>query len=155
MTVAQAVASMLADVGIEVVVRPSELATLLSDLRQGSFDLTFLTVPDLSDPWGLSFWFGSASIPTSANPGAGGNRWRFRSEALDAALDAGARSIGTENRAPHYRQAQRILADELPVIPLWHADVVFVASRRYQNLTPRGDGQLDFLLGLTRRQGMW
>jgi peptide/nickel transport system substrate-binding protein len=155
MTVAQALASMLADVGIEVVVRPSELATLLSDLRQGSFDLTFLTVPDLSDPWGLSFWFGSASIPTSANPGAGGNRWRFRSEALDAALDAGARSIGTENRAPHYRQAQRILADELPVIPLWHADVVFVASRRYQNLTPRGDGQLDFLLGLTRRQGMW
>ena len=78
-----------------------------------------------------------------------------REKALDAALDAGARSIGTENRAPHYRQAQRILADELPVIPLWHADVVFVASRRYQNLTPRGDGQLDFLLGLTRRQGMW
>ncbi len=155
MTVAQAAASMLADVGIEVAVRPSELATLLSDLRQGSFDLTFLTVPDLSDPWGLSFWFGSASIPTPSNPGAGGNRWRFRSGALDATLEAGARSIGADARAPHYRLAQQILAEELPIVPLWHADVVFVASRRYENLTPRGDGQLDFLLGLTRRRGMW
>lgn len=155
MTVAQAIASMLGDVGIEVLVRPSELATLLSDLRLGNFDLTFLTVPDLSDPWGLSFWFGSSSIPTAANPGAGGNRWRFRNSALDAALEAGARTIGADARAPHYRLAQRILADELPVVPLWHADVVFVASGRYENLTPRGDGQLDFLLGLTRRQGMW
>ncbi len=152
-TVAHAIAAMLGDVGVEVVVRPSELATLLTDLRQGQFDLTLLTVPDLSDPWGLSFWFGSSSIPTAANPGAGGNRWRFSNPDLDAALEAGARAVGAQARAPHYRTAQRILAEELPVVPLWHADVVFVASRRYERLAPRGDGQLDFLLDLTRRRG--
>ncbi len=152
-TTAQAMAAMLADVGIEVTVRPSELATLLSDLRGGAFDLTFLTIPDLSDPWGLTFWFGGASIPTRSNPGAGGNRWRYANSALDATLDAGATAIGPTQRAPHYREAQRILARDLPVIPLWHADVVFAMSRRFERLTPRGDGQLDFLLGLTRRQG--
>ena len=150
-TVAHAIAAMLAEVGIEVEVRPSELATLFADLRGGRFDLTFLTVPDLSDPWGLSFWFGSASIPSSANPNAGGNRWRFRDAGLDEALEAGARAVGPEARRPHYQRAQQILARALPVIPLWHADVVFAASRRYEGLTPRGDGQLDFLLGLTLR----
>jgi ABC-type transport system substrate-binding protein len=136
-------------------VRPSELATLLADLRAGRFDLTFLTVPDLSDPWGLAFWFASGSIPTTENPGAGGNRWRFRNATLDAALEAGARAMGPAARRPHYAQAQLILAAELPVVPLWHADVVFVTSRRYEHLAPRGDGQLDFLLRLTRRDGMW
>lgn len=147
---AQAMASMLHDVGIEVTVRPSELATLLSDLRQGQFDLTFLTIPDLSDPWGLAFWFGSASIPTPSNPGAGGNRWRFRDAALDEALEAGARAIGPEARAPSYRRAQQILAHELPVIPLWHADVVYVSSNRLRGIAPSGDGRLNFVLDLVR-----
>jgi peptide/nickel transport system substrate-binding protein len=150
-TVAHALAAMLADVGIEVEVRPSELATLLSDLRMGRFDLTFLTVPDLSDPWGLAFWFASTSIPTATNPGAGGNRWRFRNAELDALLEAGARAMGPEARRPHYQRAQQILAEHLPVVPLWHADVVFAATRRYQGLVPRGDGQLDFVLDLRRR----
>jgi peptide/nickel transport system substrate-binding protein len=153
-TVAHAMASMLADVGVEVDVRPSELATLFSDLRGGRFDLTFLTVPDLSDPWGLAFWFASTSIPTTASPNAGGNRWRFRDATLDEALEAGARAIGPDARRPHYQRAQRILARELPVIPLWHADVVYAMSRRYEGLAPRGDGQLDFLLRLRRRPGM-
>ncbi|MBP6829773.1 MAG: ABC transporter substrate-binding protein [Deltaproteobacteria bacterium] len=149
-TVAQALTAMLHDVGVEVDVRPSELATLLSDLRAGRFDLTLLTVPDLSDPFGLGFWFGSASIPTPANPTAGGNRWRFRDTALDEALDQGLRALGPDARRPHYQRAQQVLAEQLPVIPLWHADVVFALRRPYRGLRPRGDGQLDFLLRLTR-----
>lgn len=153
-TVAHAMAAMLEDVGVEVDVRPSELATLFADLRAGRFDLTFLTVPDLSDPWGLAFWFASTSIPTPTAPNAGGNRWRFRSPELDEALEAGARALGPDARRPHYQRAQQILARELPVIPLWHADVVYAMSRRYEGLEPRGDGQLDFLLRLRRRPGM-
>ncbi len=149
-TAAQAITAMLHDVGVEVDVRPSELATLLSDLRAGRFDLSILTVPDLSDPFGLGFWFGSASIPTPSNPTAGGNRWRFRDADLDAALEAGLRSLGPDARRPHYQRAQRVLADQLPVIPLWHADVVFAVRHPYRGLRPRGDGQLDFLLRLTR-----
>ncbi len=149
-TAAQAITAMLHDVGVEVDVRPSELATLLSDLRAGRFDLSILTVPDLSDPFGLGFWFGSASIPTPSNPTAGGNRWRFRDAALDAALDAGLRALGPDARRPHYQRAQQVLADQLPVIPLWHADVVFAVREPYRGLRPRGDGQLDFLLRLTR-----
>lgn len=146
MLVGQAIVSMLADVGVAVELRPSELGTLLADLRAGRFDLTLLTVPDLSDPWGLSFWFASTSIPTTENPNAGGNRWRYRSADLDRALDAGARAVGADARAPHYRLAQRILAADLPVIPLWHADVVAAVRRTLIAPPPRGDGRLDHLL---------
>lgn len=149
-TAAQAVTAMLREVGVEVEVRPSELATLLADLRAGRFDLAILTVPDLSDPFGLGFWFGSSSIPTPTNPTAGGNRWRFRDAELDAALEAGLRALGPDARRPHYQRAQRVLAEQLPVIPLWHADVVYALRRPYRGLRPRGDGQLDFLLRLTR-----
>lgn len=150
-TVAHAIAAMLADVGIDVEVRPSELATLIADLRAGRFDLALATVPDLSDPWGLAFWFHSRSIPSENNPSAGGNRWRFRSDALDAALDAGGSARGPDARRGHYQLAQRILAEGLPVIPMWHADVVYAVSRRFDHVAPRGDGYLDFLLNLRRR----
>jgi len=143
---AQALAAMLAAVGVEVEVRPSELATLLADLRGGRFDLTLLTVPDLSDPWGLSFWFASSSIPEGGR--TGGNRWRFRNAALDAALEAGARAEGPAARRPHYVAAQQILAAQMPVVPLWHPDVVYAVRRRWRAEAPRGDGRLDFLLSL-------
>ncbi|MEZ4410721.1 MAG: ABC transporter substrate-binding protein [Polyangiales bacterium] len=147
---AQAIAAMLREVGVEVDVRPSELATLLSDLRAGRFDLTLLTIPDLSDPWGLGFWFGTASIPTARNPGAGGNRWRFSDARLDAALERGLREHEPSRRAPHYRDAQRVLAEQLPVIPLWHADVVWALRRPWTGLAPRGDGMLDFVTAIRR-----
>ncbi len=150
-TVARALAAMLADVGVELDVRPSELPTLLADLRAGRFDLALATIPDLTDPWGLAFWFATRSIPAPGNPDAGGNRWRFRDATLDAALEAGARARGPDARRPYYQTAQRILAEQLPVIPLWHADVVFAGTRRYRGLAPRGDGTLDFLLDLRRR----
>lgn len=146
MLIGQALVAMLGEVGVAVELRPSELGTLLADLRAGRFDLTLLTVPDLSDPWGLSFWFASSSIPTPENPDAGGNRWRYRSEALDRALDLGARAVTAETRAPHYRLAQRILATDLPVIPMWHADVVSAVRRTLIAPAPRGDGRLDHLL---------
>lgn len=149
--VAQALAAMLGDVGILVEVRPSELGTLLADLRAGRFDLTLLTVPDLTDPWGLSFWFSSSAIPTAENPNAGGNRWRFRDPALDRALAAGAAATEARARAPHYRAAQRILAAQLPVIPLWHADVVTATRRALEAQAPRGDGRLDHLLEVRPR----
>ncbi len=150
-TVGHAIAAMLAEVGVDVDVRPSELPTLLADLRAGRFDLGLVTIPDLSDPWGLAYWFASRSIPAPGNPDSGGNRWRFRDGALDAALDAGAGVLGPSARRPYYQTAQRILAAGLPVIPLWHPDVVFVSSNQYTGLVPRADGSLDFLLELRRR----
>lgn len=128
-SLARAVAGMLAEVGIELEVRPSETASLLSDLARGRFQLALMQVPEVFEPNVLSWFFSSDRIP---EPGVreGGNRFRFRHAELDRLLEEGKREHDLGRRKQVYRSAQHILAHELPVIPLWHEDVVAVVSER-------------------------
>lgn len=136
---ARAIVAMWREVGVEVDVRPTEMATLIADLNQGRFELTLLQVPEVIEPHVLSWFFGSDRIP---GPGVeGANRWRLRDARLDAALDRGRRSVDRAVRRVAYADAQRILAEHLPVIPLWHEDVVAVTSRRAAAFRVPRDGR--------------
>jgi peptide/nickel transport system substrate-binding protein len=128
-SLARALAGMLAEVGIRLEVRPSETASLLSDLARGRFQLALMQVPEVFEPNVLSWFFASDRIP---EPGVreGGNRFRFRSAELDRLLDEGKREHDLARRKAVYRAAQHLLARELPIIPLWHEDVVAVVSQR-------------------------
>jgi peptide/nickel transport system substrate-binding protein len=130
-SLARAIASMLAAVGIEVSVRPSENASLLSDLARGRFELTLMQVPEVFEPNVLNWFFASDRIP---EPGVreGGNRFRMRDSELDRLLEEGRREHDLARRKAAYRRVQHILARELPVIPLWHEDVVSVVSMRLE-----------------------
>jgi peptide/nickel transport system substrate-binding protein len=135
-SIARAIGAMLGEVGVEVDIRPTEIATLLHDLGRGQFELTMLQVPEVVEPHVLSWFFGSDKVPGEGREGA--NRWRLRSAALDAALERGRRTTVRQERIEAYRDAQRVLATELPVIPLWHEDVVAVKSRRARDfVVPR------------------
>jgi peptide/nickel transport system substrate-binding protein len=127
-SLAHAIAAMLSDVGIDVEVRASEVATLIANLNQGHFELAMLEVPEVVEPHVLDWFFGSEHVPSEGREGA--NRWRMRSPALDAAFERGRTHVEPEIRFAAYEEAQRILAAELPVIPLWHEDVVAVGDRR-------------------------
>jgi peptide/nickel transport system substrate-binding protein len=130
-SLARAIASMLSAVGIELSVRPSENASLLSDLARGRFELTLMQVPEVFEPNVLSWFFASDRIP---EPGVreGGNRFRMRDRELDQVLEEGRRESDLARRKAAYRTVQHILARELPVIPLWHEDVVSVVSARLE-----------------------
>lgn len=125
-SLARVLKAMLAEVGIALSIRPSETATLLKDLGRGRFELTLMQVPEVIEPHVLSWFFGSDRIPSATSDGA--NRWRLRSPALDAALERGRKHAGRAVRIEAYHQVQRILARELPVISLWHDDVVAVTA---------------------------
>jgi peptide/nickel transport system substrate-binding protein len=127
-SIARALGAMWAEIGVEVEIRPSEVATLIADLNRGRFELTMLDVPEVIEPHVLSFFFGSDHVPGAGREGA--NRWRLRSAALDRALESGRAQVDREARKAAYRDVQRILAHELPVIPLWHEDVVAVETQR-------------------------
>lgn len=127
-SMARAVAAMLRAVGVEVDVRPSEVATLIADLNRGRFELTMLQVPEVVEPHVLSWFFSESRIP---GPGVeGANRWRLRSPALEEALERGRSQPERSARVAAYVDAQVVLARELPVIPLWHEDVVAVVDER-------------------------
>jgi peptide/nickel transport system substrate-binding protein len=127
-SIARAIAALLAHVGVRVDVRPTETATLLAALSRGQFELAFLQVPEVVEPHLLSWFFGSDHIPEHGIEGA--NRWRLRSTSFDAALERGRLTTVRTQRVDAYRTAHRILHEELPVIPLWHEDVVVIAAAR-------------------------
>jgi ABC-type transport system substrate-binding protein len=101
---------MLRDVGIEIDVRPSEAATLISDLNRGRFELTLLQVPEVIEPHVLSWFFDSSRIPGPQSEGA--NRWRYQNEELDRLFEVGRTRIDREQRQAAYgRTAGRTLRD--------------------------------------------
>jgi peptide/nickel transport system substrate-binding protein len=101
----------------------------LADLARGRFELTYLQSPDVVEPHVLSWFFGSDRIPEKGKR-EGGNRWRLRDPALDQLLERGRANTDRPTRIAAYQQAQHLLARDLPVIPLWHDDVIAVTSQR-------------------------
>jgi peptide/nickel transport system substrate-binding protein len=140
--VARAIAAMLRDVGIEVDVRPSEAATLISDLNRGRFEMTLLQVPEVIEPHVLSWFFDSSRIPGQGSEGA--NRWRYANDALDGLFELGRTRIEPAQRRAAYEAIQRMLARDLPVLPLWQPDTVAVVRRGATLDVPR-DGRFGTL----------
>ena len=141
-SVARAIAAMLREVGIEVEVRPSEAATLISDLNRGRFEITLLQVPEVFEPHVLSWFFDSSRIPGPHNEGA--NRWRYENEELDGLFEVGRTEIDRAKRQAAYESVQRILARDVPVVPLWQPDTIAVTRRGSSFEVPR-DGRFGTL----------
>jgi peptide/nickel transport system substrate-binding protein len=143
-SMARALAAMLEDVGVSVEVRPSETATLLADLNRGRFEITLLTLPEVFEPHVLSWFFASDRIPEKGREG--GNRFRYRSPELDRALELGRAHTDRPTRVAAYHEVQRIMARDLPAIPLWHEDVVAITSRRLADYRVPRDGRFGTLV---------
>ncbi|HKU42320.1 MAG TPA: ABC transporter substrate-binding protein [Polyangiales bacterium] len=142
-SIARAIVAMLADVGVEVDVLPMETATMLADLDRGQFELTLLQMPEVIEPHVLYWWFGQDRIPGPGREGA--NRWRYGDAALEAALERGRSHIDREVRTAAYRDVQHLLAEALPVIPLWHEDVVAVRAQAARDVVVPRDGRFTTL----------
>jgi peptide/nickel transport system substrate-binding protein len=142
-SMARAIAAMLADVGIVVSVEPTEMATLLADLDRGRFELTLLQLPEVIEPHVLSWFFGSDRVPGPGREGA--NRWRIQDPALDAAFELGRRSLDRGQRRAAYATVQRILAEQLPVVPLWHEAVVGIRALHAERVVVPRDGRFSTL----------
>ncbi|HEY2732417.1 MAG TPA: hypothetical protein VGI70_00450, partial [Polyangiales bacterium] len=75
----------------------------------------------------------------------GANRWRIADPALDAAFERGRRTLDRAQRKAAYADVQRILAEQLPVVPLWHEAVVAVRAARVEPIATPRDGRFSTL----------
>jgi peptide/nickel transport system substrate-binding protein len=131
----------LREVGIVLDIRSFEIATFLSDVTHGEFQMYSLRwVGGNEDPDIFEYAFHSARIIPN-----GANRQFYNNPRIDQLIDH-ARSETDQNvRKQDYAQVQQILAEDLPYVDLWYFDNVMVYSKRVRNLQLNPSGNYDFL----------
>ena len=133
-SVARVIAAQLGRVGIAVEVRAFEFGTFFADIKQGSYQLASMQTAEISDPDFYYTYFHSSRIPSAKDRNVH-NRWRYSNPAFDALVDQGRAELDITRRKALYAEAQRIIAADVPIVPLWHEDNIVVAHRGVTGFT--------------------
>jgi peptide/nickel transport system substrate-binding protein len=130
--VAEMVRSDLARIGVRIIPRPVDGATLIGDITgaERNFDGAFLTFEtdlqlNLSDAFHGSVVTGPTQTASYSNP------------ALDRAMDRAVAARTITEAKPHWSQVQRILRDDQPWSFLWYPPELLVLNERVK------DAQMD------------
>ncbi len=130
--------------GIALSIRSAEFGTFYSDVTRGAFQMYILKwIGSNEDPDIFRYMYSSASFPPH-----GANRGHYVNPRVDALLARAAAESGPDaqaRRRAEYVEIQKILAIDLPSIPLWFPSSDVVHSRRLPNVTAQPDGNFDFL----------
>lgn len=135
--IAEALKEQLQKVGIELEVRGYEWATFFSDVKSGNFHLYSLAWVGIQDPDILYQLFHTSSVPPQ-----GDNRGRYSNPDMDRLLERGRTTMDRAERRGIYRAAQRILAEDLPYLPLWWWKNVIVKKPGLRGFVAYPDGEL-------------
>ncbi len=136
----------LAAVGIDLEIRSYDWGTFFGDVQEGRFQLYGLTWVGLRTPDIYRYAFHSDSIPPR-----GANRGRYRNRLVDELIGRARSEPDLGKQAELYRRIQRQLLSDLPYIPLWYEDQVFVARKGIVGYRLAPDGQFDGLARVARR----
>ncbi|MFO0350764.1 MAG: ABC transporter substrate-binding protein [Alphaproteobacteria bacterium] len=117
----------LVSIGFDVSIKQIA-ASARSQIFKGDFDITTQSISlDFPDPWIVfTFVYGSAMI-------GAGNMSRYRNPTIDKLLGQADAADG-EARLDLYKQAQRIVYDELPTIPLFQTSWTIAARRSLSDI---------------------
>jgi len=138
-TLARAIAQMLGDAGLQVRVVPLDLGVMLERLDGGDYQMATLEMPELTEPNILKWFFDPKGVPGEG--GEGRNRARYRSPQAGALLEAASTTRDQSVRAGLYVRLAHLMADDMPVIPLWHEDQIAVVSSRARGFRPSAEGR--------------
>ncbi len=126
--------------GIEVDVRSYEWGTFFADISAGNFQLYSLQWVGITEPDIYYYIFHSSSIPPQ-----GANRGKYINPELDKLLEEGRNTLDTDKRKAVYSRVQKLLADDLPYISLWHMMNVVAMQKEVQGFVPYPAGDFTSL----------
>lgn len=130
----------LAEVGITVDLRSYDWGTFYGDIKAGRFQMYSLMWVGIKLPDIFRYVFHSEAIPPN-----GANRGRYVDAKVDQLIDSAESRTTIAAQAEDYRQLQAYLLQQLPYVPLWYEDHVFVARRSIQGYQVAADGNYDGL----------
>jgi peptide/nickel transport system substrate-binding protein len=134
--IAKAIAADLRKIGIDVRVETLEWGKFKSDVEAGKVQMWSLAWVGFKDPDIYRFAFATESFPPN-----GGNRGWYSNPALDKVLAQGKVETDFAKRFAAYEEAQRLVAQELPYVFLWHEDIFAVVSKAVEGYEVYADGQ--------------
>jgi peptide/nickel transport system substrate-binding protein len=118
---AEMIQQMLKEVGIDMQIQSSEFGVFMEDIKNGRFQVFSLRRAGVSDPDFYSTIFHSKSLAPT-----GQNRGYYVNPRVDKLLEEGRSTFDRAKRKAAYDEVQKILADELPYISLYHRDNVAI-----------------------------
>lgn len=133
---AEAAQAQLADVGIDVTLRPLEWSTWLDEEGQGNFDIYICGWIGMVDPDDYFY--------AQHHTGEVFNFTGYSNPALDELLDRGRTSLDDEERKQVYDEIQQILIDDLPYIFLFTTANVNAWQPYVQGYAVRPDSAVIF-----------
>lgn len=121
---AQMIQQMLREVGVDMQILTSEFGTFMEDVKNGRFQMFSLRRAGISDPDFYYTIFHSASLAP-----VGQNRGYYINKRVDQLIEEGRSTFDKTRRKAAYEEVQKILADELPYISLYHRDNVAIMRK--------------------------
>ncbi len=127
--------------GIALEIRSAEFGTFYSDITKGAFQMYVLRwIGSNEDPDIFRYAYSSASMPPK-----GGNRGRYSNPRVDALLNEAAATNDQGVRREAYVAVQKILANDLPGLPLWYPNNEIVHSDRLEGVHVSSSGNFAWL----------
>lgn len=135
----------LAEVGVDVELRSYDWGTFYGDIKAGNFQMYSLSWVGVKLPEIFRYAFHSGSLPP-----AGANRGFFVNTAADRLIEEAEAAPEPDGQIEPLRRLQRRLLDELPYVPLWYENQIFVARADIQGYQLAADGNYDSLARVSR-----
>jgi peptide/nickel transport system substrate-binding protein len=136
-------------VGINLDLRSYEFATVFADILKGNFQIMSL------------IWVGGAVIEpdilrrvfhSTQTPPTGFNRGYYRNAEVDRLIDLATAALEEADRKRYYGEAQKIIAEEAPYIPIWNRVNVLLAQPGLEGLHMTATAHFATLKDVTRRE---
>jgi ABC-type transport system substrate-binding protein len=141
---AQVIQQSLKEVGIRVEIEPLDNSTLIEQLKLGQFQMnTSIWAGGNQDPIFLRDLFLSTEAPDKKPNGR--NRSRYSNPEFDKVILEAVETTDKEKAKALYAKAQQIVAQDLPLFPLWYPANMIVASKRLSNIKINASGDWNFV----------
>ena len=135
--VAEIIQAALREIGVKADVRIIEWATLLKEhVRKRNFDTLVLGWGLGIDPDRYSMFHSSKTRPEDLNVAS------YANPEVDEYLERGRATCKQEERARAYRRVHELLAEDIPVMFLYHRESLYAVSSRVKGVKPAPTGIL-------------
>ena len=123
--IARIIQAQLSKIGIRLEIKSYEWGTFYGDIKSGNFQMTTMRWVGVTEPDFYYDLFNSSQFPPT-----GRNRGLYKNDEVDTLTLKGRSVLDPNQRKAIYSQIQKVVAEDLPYVNLWHTNNISIINRR-------------------------